>query len=455
MNDAASPKGRLLIVDDEEIVRASLSGWFEEEGYEVAACSSAREALRAMQEGRFDACLTDIKMPGMDGIELQRKLAEIAPDTAVIVMTAYASVDTAVAALKAGAFDYITKPFDPEDLARLVAKAVDFKKLARENRRLKEQIDENAPLERIVGQDPAVLRLKELIRTVGPTDSSVLIQGESGTGKELVARAVHALSPRRYMPLVVVNCGAIPESLLESELFGHERGAFTGASQRRKGKIELADGGSLFLDEVGEVPPKMQVDLLRVLEERSFARLGGNQQIAVDFRLIAATNRDLERMVAEGTFRRDLFYRLNVVQLVVPPLAARRGDIPQIAEAIRARLAASMNRRFAGFAPAALEQLRRRDWPGNVRELENAIERAMVVGRPPLIEARDLPPDEAGAPRDDAERSLADVERAHILRVLEETGWNISRAARALDIDRTTLYAKIRRYGLERGGMTE
>ena len=370
-------------------------------------------------------------------------------------MTAYASVDTAVAALKAGAFDYITKPFDPEDLARLVAKAVDFKKLARENRRLKEQIDENAPLERIVGQDPAVLRLKELIRTVGPTDSSVLIQGESGTGKELVARAVHALSPRRYMPLVVVNCGAIPESLLESELFGHERGAFTGASQRRKGKIELADGGSLFLDEVGEVPPKMQVDLLRVLEERSFARLGGNQQIAVDFRLIAATNRDLERMVAEGTFRRDLFYRLDVVQLVVPPLAARRGDVPLIAEAIRARLAASMNRRFSGFAPAALEQLKRRDWPGNVRELENAIERAMVVGRPPLIEARDLPPVEGGAPRDDAERSLADVERAHILRVLEETGWNISRAARALDIDRTTLYAKIRRYGLERGDMTE
>ncbi len=456
MNDAATPKPRLLIVDDEEIVRESLGGWFSEEGYEVTTSSSAREALRLIQEQRWDACLTDIKMPGMDGIELQQRLHEIDPDMAVIIMTAYASVDTAVAALKAGAFDYITKPFDPEDLARLVGKAVDFKRLERENRRMKERIDEESPESGIIGDDAAMRRLKEMIRTVGPTDSSVLITGESGTGKELVARAVHGLSSRRYMPLVVVNCGALPESLLESELFGHERGAFTGAHQRRKGKLELADGGTLFLDEIGEIPPKMQVDLLRVLEDGTFSRLGASQSIRADFRLIAATNRDLEAMVGEGTFRRDLFYRINVMHLAIPPLRERRSDLPLLAEAIREKLAASMNKRFTGFTPQALASLSAHDWPGNVRELENSIERAMVVGRPPLIRGEDLPFGGGEGPGGmDGAASLALMEKQHINRVLEETGWNISRAARALDIDRTTLYAKIRRYGLERGGMTE
>ncbi len=449
---------RLLIVDDEEVVRESLGGWFREEGYEVTTTASAKDALRMIQELRWDACLTDIKMPGMDGLELQKRLHEIDADMAVIVMTAYASVDTAVAALKAGAFDYITKPFDPEDLARLVAKAVDFKRLERENRALKERIDEESPLDHMVGEDPSMRRLKEMIRTVGPTDSSVLITGESGTGKELVARAVHGLSPRRYMPLVTVNCGALPESLLESELFGHEKGAFTGAHQRRKGKLEIADGGTLFLDEVGEIPLKMQVDLLRVLEDKTFTRLGGNQPVKSDFRLITATNRNLEQMIAEGSFRRDFFYRLNVMQLIIPPLRERRSDVPLLAEHIREKLAQSMNKRFTGFSPAALAALSRPEWPGNVRELENAIERAMVVGRPPLIRAEDLPFGAHAAAEtvdDDGAQSLASMERLHILRVLDETGWNISRAARALDIDRTTLYAKIRRYGLERGGMTE
>ncbi|MCU0230063.1 MAG: sigma-54 dependent transcriptional regulator [Acidobacteria bacterium] len=457
MADRSPDRPSLLIVDDEEIVRESLGGWFQDEGYEVGTCGSAREGLIRIQERPWDVCLVDIKMPGMDGLELQRRLVEISPDMPVIVMTAYASVETAVSALKSGAFDYIVKPFDPEDLARLVAKALEVRRLKHENRVLRERIEDEAPIEKIVGDDPEIARVKELIRTVGPTDSTVLIEGESGTGKELVARAVHGLSPRRYMPLVIVNCGALPESLLEAELFGHEKGAFTGAHQRRKGKIEIADGGTLFLDEVGEIPAKMQVDLLRVLEDRSFTRVGGNKTIQSDFRVIAATNRPLESLVEEGTFRRDLYYRLNVVKIVLPPLRARRSDISRLAEALRERLAASMNKKYTGFAPEAMDTLVSHGWPGNVRELENAIERAMVVGTPPLIRARDLPLGQA--PRGEAPaagpKSLADMERIHLQRVLDETGWNISRAARELDIDRTTLYAKIRRYGLERQGMID
>jgi DNA-binding NtrC family response regulator len=457
MAERTPDRPSLLIVDDEEIVRESLGGWFQDEGYEVGTCASAREGLTRIQERAWDVCLVDIKMPGMDGLELQRRFVEIAPDLPVIVMTAYASVETAVSALKSGAFDYIVKPFDPEDLARLVAKALEVRRLKHENRVLRERIEDDAPIERIVGDGPEMGRVKELIRTVGPTDSTVLIEGESGTGKELVARAIHGLSPRRYMPLVIVNCGALPEALLEAELFGHEKGAFTGAHQRRKGKIEIADGGTLFLDEVGEIPAKMQVDLLRVLEDRSFTRVGGNKTIQSDFRVVAATNRPLEAMVEEGTFRRDLYYRLNVVRIELPALRARRSDIPQLAEALRERLASSMNKKFTGFAPEAMETLVAHSWPGNVRELENAIERAMVVGTTPLIRARDLPL--GAAPRAEGPaggpKSLADMERIHLQRVLDETGWNISRAARELDIDRTTLYAKIRRYGLERQGMIE
>ncbi len=459
MSDRPPDRPSLLIVDDEEIVRESLGGWFKDEGYDVGTCASAREGLLKVQERSWDVCLADIKMPGMDGLELQQRFAEIAPDMPVIVMTAYASVDTAVSALKGGAFDYIVKPFDPEDLARLVGKALEVRRLKYENRVMRERIEDEAPIEKLVGKDPAMQRVKELILTVGPTDSTVLIEGESGTGKELVARAIHAASPRRYMPLVIVNCGAFPESLLEAELFGHEKGAFTGAHQRRKGKIELADGGTLFLDEVGEIPVKMQVDLLRVLEDRSFTRVGGNKTIHSDFRVLAATNRSLETMVEEGTFRRDLFYRLNVVRIALPPLRARRGDIPPLAEALRERLAGSMNKKFMGFDPEAMDLLVVHAWPGNVRELENAIERAMVVGTPPLIRARDLPlgtaPEHRAPESDSFSRSLADVEKVHLQRVLDEAGWNISRAARELDIDRTTLYAKIRRYGLERHGIAD
>lgn len=452
MPDRAKNKPTLLIVDDEAIVRESLGGWFEDEGYEVGVCASAREGLIRLQEQPWDACLVDIKMPGMDGLELQKRFQEIAPDMPVIVMTAYASVETAVTALKTGAYDYIVKPFDPEDLARLVAKAVDVRQLKKENRLLREMVARDTAIDQIIGEDPEILRLKELIQTVGPTDTTVLIEGESGTGKELVARAVHGMSQRRFMPLVVVNCGALAESLLETELFGHEKGAFTGAHQRRKGKIELADGGTLFLDEVGEIPAKMQVDLLRVLEDREFTRVGGSKSIHSDFRVIAATNRNLAQMVEEGIFRQDLFYRLNVVTLTIPPLRARQNDIPLIAEAMRARLAASMNKKFTGFSPEALEALQAYEWPGNARELENAIERAMVIGLPPLIRGRDLPLTLAPPPPSSSPnpQTLADIEKVHLQRVLEDVGWNISRAARALDIDRTTLYAKIRRYGLER-----
>jgi DNA-binding NtrC family response regulator len=446
----SQPRSRILIVDDEYSVRDSLFNWFRKDGYEVVAAEDAESALRHLAEGDFDVALVDIRMPGMDGIELQRRIHESRPETAVIMITAYASVETAVEALKEGAFDYITKPLDPDELSHLVTKAIEQRRLRQENVVLKESLAELSRAESIIGESPPMERLNQLILSVAKTDATVLIRGESGTGKELVARAIHANSPRRYLPIVPVNCGALSETLLESELFGHEKGAFTGAQYRRKGKFEMAHGGTLFLDEIGTLTLKTQVELLRVLESKEFTRLGGSKPIKVDFRLISATNQDLERLLEEGSLRDDLYYRINVFIIDVPPLRERGDDVLLLARHFLDKFSTHPERRFDDFSEGALKLLTAHDWPGNVRELGNAIERATVVGTPPVILAADLPLDSA-RPRADAEAaSLETVEQRHIASMLERTGWNITRAADILGIDRTTLYNKIRKYGLQK-----
>ncbi len=446
--DAAPP--RILVVDDEAIVVESLAEWFKQDGYEVGTARSGKEALRAIAEEEYDIALLDIKMPGMDGIELQSKIAAQKPDLTMIIMTAYASVDSAVKALKAGAYDYITKPFDPEDLSILVRRASEHRSLRAENTRLKESIDSIAPPASIVGESPEMRRVLELVSSVAATDATAVIKGESGTGKELVARAIHAQSARRYNPLVVVNCGALAESLLESELFGHEKGAFTGAQYQHKGKFELADGGTIFLDEIADIGPHVQIDLLRVLEDKAVTRVGGNAPIPVSFRVVTATNKNLEALVESGHFRDDLYWRLNVFTIEIPPLRRRRSDIPLLADHFLSQFALAMNLPPMELSPEALETILAYDWPGNVRELQNAIERAVVVGAPPVIHRRDLPARVSRLPRARHGESLAEVERQHIEAVLVASEWNISKSAEILDIDRGTLYNKIKKYELRK-----
>jgi DNA-binding NtrC family response regulator len=444
-------KPRIMIVDDEQSVRSSLREWFLEDGFEVETAEDGLDALKKLESGPFDLMIVDLKMPRMDGISLQRRLQEVDPAGTVIILTAFAAVDTAVEALKLGAFDYVTKPVDPDELSHTVRRALEQKRLTEENVRLREKVSELSASTPIVGGSPAMGHVMDLVGTVAETEASVVIRGESGTGKELVARAIHAASPRRFFPIVAVNCGAIPETLLESELFGHEKGAFTGAHYRRKGKIELANGGTLFLDEIGDIPPKMQVDLLRVLESHRFTRLGGTQEIESDFRLVCATNRNLEALVKEDAFREDLYYRINVFSIDLPPLRERLEDIQLLTEHFVEKYSRSMGKPPKQMTEAAVELLQSYDWPGNVRELENAIERAMVVGQGNRIRPEDFPlPVEQDAlrPRD---RSIEALESAHIARVLREESGNVSQAARVLGIDRGTLYNKIKKYGIPSG----
>jgi two-component system, NtrC family, response regulator HydG len=446
-DNVASP-GKLLIVDDELSVRDSLDKWFHEEGYEVSTAESANEALTILAGTRCDVALVDIKMRGTDGIELQRRIHEIDPDLAVIMMTGYASVETAVTALKNGAYDYVTKPLDPEEIAHLVKKALAHKRTEQENVLLRETVAEVARPEEMVGQSVAMKKVFDAVETVGPTDATVLITGASGTGKELVARAIHQASPRRFHPLVVIHCGALTETLLESELFGHEKGAFTGAQYRKKGKFEIAEGGTVFLDEIGDISLKTQTDLLRVLQEHEIARVGGNLSFKVDFRCVAATNRDLELLIEEGKFRPDLFYRLNVFRIEMPSLCDRRDDIPLLVNHFVRKFSLQMNKKINRVSPAAMNLLQQQPWIGNVRELENAVERAMVVSQEPEIREQDFSfksPSANGTPK-----SLDEMEKSHILRVLENCGWNQSRAADVLDIDRVTLHHKLKKYGWSR-----
>ncbi len=446
-----STQGKLLIVDDELSVRDSLSKWFREEGYEVAATENASDALTRLAEQRWDVALVDIKMRGTDGIELQRRMHEVDPDLVVIIMTGYASVETAVAALKNGAYDYVTKPLDPDDIAHLVKNALTHKRTARENVLLRETVAEVARPGELIGQSGPMRQILDAIDTVGPTDATVLVTGESGTGKELVARAIHQASPRRFHPLVVIHCGALTETLLESELFGHEKGAFTGAQYRKKGKFEIAEGGTVFLDEIGDITLKTQTDLLRVLQEREITRVGGNQIIKVDFRCVAATNKNLEQLIEEGKFRPDLFYRLNVFRIELPPLRQRREDVPPLVDHFVRKFSLAMNKRITRVSPAAMTQLQQQPWLGNVRELENAVERAMVVGQEPELREQDfIFKAQSAAGLDGSIKTLEDLEHAHILRVVEECGGNQSHAAEVLGIDRVTLYHKLKKYGWTR-----
>jgi DNA-binding NtrC family response regulator len=446
----SNKKEKILVVDDEKIVRESLFHWFQEEGYQVDTAGDGETALRIFDKNKFDLLLVDMKMPGMSGLELLDKVKEIDKDTIVILITAFASVPTAIKALKDGAYDYVTKPVDPDELEHLVKKALEQKSLRVENEQLKGSIDEIIKPDNLIGESAQMKKIYELIHTVAQTDTTVMIRGESGTGKELVAKAIHINSRRKYFPIIPVNCGALAESILESELFGHEKGAFTGAQFKRKGKFEMADGGTIFLDEIGSVTSKMQVELLRVIESKQFSRVGGNQIIKSDFRVIIATNEPLEDLVKQGKFREDLYYRLNVFSIVIPPLRERTGDIPVLAFYFLNNFCTAMNKSIKNISPDAMEFLTKYDWPGNVRELENAIERAVVVGKGDTIKVDDLPFHVSSSPSatGDGDNSMTAMEKKHIARVLNENNWNISKSALALEIDRVTLYNKINKYGL-------
>jgi DNA-binding NtrC family response regulator len=437
----------ILIVDDEESVRDSLYNWFIEDGYDVACAENAKQALSMLESKNFDIILADIKMPGMDGLEMHRRIKSLNRDSIVIIMTAFASVDTAVQALKDGAYDYITKPFDPDDLSHLIRNATSQISLKAENEALRNRVINLENVEDLIGNSKAMIEVLEEVKRVAQSNSPVIITGESGTGKELIARAIHSNSQRKFFPLVTVHCGALTESLLESELFGHEKGAFTGATYNRKGRFEMADGGSIFLDEIGTISAKMQIELLRVLETKTFVRVGGNKEITSDFRIICATNKDLSEMVREGKFREDLFYRLNVVNIRIPPLRERIEDIPMLANHFIEKYCTSMSRNMISIHPAALKRLEMYDYPGNVRELENMIERAIVVGNEKEIRVRDLPFQSENTSH--SIEGLSDLEKKHIAQILNKYDWNISRSAKALKVDRVTLYNKIKKYDLK------
>jgi DNA-binding NtrC family response regulator len=440
----------ILIVDDEESVRDSLFNWFIEDGYHVECAEDARKALTLLESEEFDIILADIKMPGMDGLEMLKRIKALRKDSIVIMMTAFATVDTAVQALKDGAFDYVTKPFDPDDLSHLIRNASKQITLSEENEILKVKVISLENVEDLIGNSEAMKNVLHQIESVAQSNASVIITGESGTGKELVARAIHANSSRKFFPLVSVHCGALSESLLESELFGHEKGAFTGAVYNRKGRFEMADSGTIFLDEIATISQKMQVELLRVLESKKFVRVGGNKEISSDFRVICATNRDLKTMVEKGLFREDLFYRLNVVNINVPPLRERIDDIPLLVEYFIKKYCTSMNRPLITIEPAALKRLEEFSFPGNIRELENMIERAIVVGNGKKISLKDLPLGREIV--NPTFESLDDLEKHHIFQILTKYEWNISATAKALKIDRVTLYNKIKKYDLKPAG---
>ena len=444
---------RVLVVDDEEIVRESLSGWLAKDGYTLDTAPDGPTALDKLRRERWSILLVDLKMPGMDGLQVLEIVKRLQPDVAVVIMTAYATVETAVEAMKMGAYDYLVKPFDPEELSLMMVKIVAQQQLVRENVLLRKVLKRDYHFRDMISKSPAMQRVFDLARSAARSQSTVLILGESGTGKELLARATHAESPRHSGPFVAVSCAALTETLLESELFGHEKGSFTGAVNRRKGKFESAHGGTLFLDEIGDISPKLQLDLLRVLEERKFFRVGGSEAVEVDVRIIAATNKDLRKASETGQFRDDLYYRLNVIPITLPPLRERLEDVPLLVEHFLEHLNLEMSHRIEEVSPGALSALMRYHWPGNVRELRNVLERGMVVAKGLLIMPEDLGLDDA-TPRQapiDVTLSLDEVEHRHIAAVLHHAGGNVTQAARTLGIDRVTLYNKIKKYGLRRG----
>ncbi len=455
----AAAKARILLVDDDQIVLDSLGGLLELEGFDVTRSETIAQATSYLQGGPCDLVITDISMPHSDGFDLLRYVTANREDVLVIMVTGYGTIESAVEAMKQGAYDYLTKPIIDDDVLMAVRRALQQQQLLAENRRLKRALSDRYSFSNIVGTDQRMAKVFDLIEAVADSRSTVLITGESGTGKSLVARAVHAHSPRRGGPFVEVACGALPETLLESELFGHVRGAFTHAVMDKPGKFAAADGGTIFLDEVSTASPQLQVKLLRVLQERRFEPVGSNATKEVDVRVLLATNHDLNAEVQAGRFREDLYYRINVVNIELPPLRERLGDIPMLAEHFLAKYLAASPKRIAGFSPEAIDAMQRHYWPGNVRELENCVERAVVLCRGPVVEADDLPPAvrrgaEQGTPLPPAgaEVTLAEAmegpEKQIIMRALEASAGNRQATADRLGINRTTLYKKMKKYGL-------
>ena len=441
---------KILIVDDELIMRESLAGWLERDGHFIDKAESGEEALNKIKKTKYDIMLVDIKMEGMNGLEVLKSVKETDPDTAVIMITAYGSISTAIDAMKNGAFDYLLKPFDPNELGILIEKVIEKKARDIENLYLREEHKERTRFESMIGQSRAMQEIFDMIEDVSPMNSTVLITGDTGTGKGLAAKAIHTKSRCCEGPFVTVNCGAIPEHLMESELFGHQKGAFTDAKETKKGRLELAHGGTLFLDEIGEISMRMQIDLLRVLEDRVFYRVGGTQPIEADFRVIAATNRNLEKAIEERTFREDLYYRLNVVTFKMPLLRERKEDIPLLADHFLNRFTQETNKTIDKISREALDELMLYEWPGNVRELENAIERAVVVAKSRNIMAGDLPILNPQKMISSENNSLQQVEITHITNILGQNDWNMTKSAEILGIDRSTLYNKIKRYNINK-----
>ncbi len=454
-----APRGRIFVVDDDRIILDSLGEFLRLEGYEVDGAVNVPDTLEALSRTPYNVVITDVNMPESDGFELLRIIRQRYPDVVVIMITGYGTIESAVEAIKMGAYDYLTKPIIDDEIRLVVGRALNQQALVREVHTLRQQLDERYGLDSVVGHDYKMLKIFDLIEAVANSKVTVLIQGESGTGKSLVARVVHQRSERRDKPFIEVSCGAIPETLLESELFGHVRGAFTGAVSSKEGKFKAADCGTLFLDEISTASPALQVKLLRLLQDRQFDPVGSNKTETVDVRVILATNVDLEKEVAEGRFRRDLFYRINVVNITLPGLSTRISDIPLLAGSFLERFCAEMKRELLGFTTQAMECLQRYHWPGNVRELENVVERAVVLTKGRQIDVDDLPPKlvEAAATAPSAEAytpaslkaALAEPEKRIIEAALRAHGWNRQATAEALEINRTTLYKKMKRYKLD------
>ncbi len=455
---------RIIVVDDDAVARDLLAEALKKEGYEVEAFSNGREAIERGRQTRADLVLTDIRMETVDGLAVLREFKRFSPDTSIVLLTAFGSLEGAIEAIKQGAYDYLAKPFKKEEIKLVVQRSLEHARLVRDNARFREELKERAEWTWLVGSSPAMLEVYKLVARVSEGRSTVLLEGESGTGKELIARAIHANSPRCKRPFIPVNCAALPDTLLESEMFGHEKGAFTGATGAKTGLFEAANGGTLFLDEIGDLGSALQVKLLRVMQDQEVRRVGGTGSVKVDVRIIAATNRDLAAQVKEGKFRDDLYYRLNVVRIVLPSLVDRREDIPMLAHHFLQKFAGDAAHPVKGFLPETIALLKHYRWPGNVRELENAIERAVSLSHGPLIMPEDLPEairqGQAGAedlkPGKEAESveamlTLEEVEKRHLVRVLKETKGNKVKAAKILGIDRRTLYRMAERFGLDLG----
>jgi len=441
---------RILIVDDELIMRESLAGWLERDGYEVEKASSGEEALEKNKSSKYDILIVDIKMEGMSGLELLKHVNEKDPDVAVVIITAYGSISTAIEAMKNGACDYLLKPFDPSELGIIIEKITESQAQIQENLFLRQQHKDRTRFESMIGQSKPMQEIFDLIQDVAPSNSTILITGETGTGKDLAAKAIHTNSNRSTGPFVMVNCGAIPEHLMESELFGYQKGAFTDAKETKKGRLEMAHGGTLFLDEIGEISMRMQIDLLRVLEDRVLYRVGGTQPIEADFRVIAATNRNLEEAIKEEKFRKDLYYRLNVITFQMPPLRERKDDIFLIAEHFLNRFSQETNKQVDRINREAMDEMMLYDWPGNVRELQNAIERGVVIAKSRIMGPEELPIFRREKSMVREGKSLKDIEKEHIIDILDKNNWNISKSARILEIDRSTLYSKLKLYKIEK-----